>query len=273
MIVRLRKSIWASPFLTWFSIIGGRISLAKPAQTGHCRSPNSISVTGPFGSPRTIFCCGIPASRRSTSGFPPMFFASPPLPLELTTIRTRTTARARKAAPAAICSSRWRRSGSARTRSRPLLGPGVGDQPRGVEQEEDRHQDRAADAPLADRFDLEDLQIGEEDAVAEAAEGEDEAAEAGCVVSEEGAGQQQGVAGDSEDGDVDAREVRVGAPGDGRAAVGAGEADGRAAAGLNDRDVGGDPDAESRGEGDRPLQRPLAREALRLHREEDKASA
>jgi hypothetical protein len=44
----------------------------------------------------------MPPSKRSTSALPSIF-VSPPLPfVELTTIRARTTARARKAAPAAI---------------------------------------------------------------------------------------------------------------------------------------------------------------------------
>src|SRR3954451_8443991 len=270
MIVRLRKSIFASPFLTWLSIIGGRISFAKPAQTGHCRSPNSIRVTGASGSPRIMPCCGIPPSRRSTSGFPSIFVSPPLPPPALTTIRTSSAARTKKADPDASCSSRWRRSGSSLTRAQPLLGPRVADQPGRIEQEEDRHQHGAADAPLADRFDLEDLQVGQEDAVAEAAEGDDEAAEAGRVVGEKGAGQQQDVPDDPEDGDVDAGEVRVGALGDGRAAAAAGEADRRAATGLGDRNVGGDADPEGGEEGDRPPQGPLAREARRLHAAEDK---
>src|SRR4051794_7325226 len=270
MIVRLRKSILTSPFLTWFSIIGGRISSEKSLQTGHCRSPNSISSTGALGSPRTIPFCGMPVSRRSTA-FACSILVSPPLPppLVLTTIRTRTTARTRKAPPAAVCSTRRRRSGSLLTRARPFLAAGIADQAGCVQQEEDRHQDGAGHAPLADRFDLEDLQVGEEEAVAEAAEGDGKAAQPRQVVGEEGAAKQQRVGDDPEDGDVDPGEVRVGALGDRLAAAAAGEADGRTPARLGDRDVGRDADPPRGEEGDRPPQGPLAGEARRLHRVED----
>src|ERR1700750_2275524 len=211
--------------------------------------------------------CGMPLRSRLTSATSSRL-VSPPSPLEvLTTIRTSTAARTRNAAPAAICSNRWRRSGSALTRHR-RLGPRVADQARRAEQEEDRHQDGAGDAPLADRFDLEELDPGQVDAEAETAEGDGEAAQTRRVAGKEGACQQQRVADDPEDGDVDAEKVRVGAIGDGFAAGPAGGAGGRPAAAVGDRDVGGDPDSQRRDEGDAAAQGPLAR---KVHRAEDMA--
>src|SRR6201986_2076120 len=137
----------------------------------------------------------MPFRSRFTSAFPSRF-ASPPFPVELTTIRTATAMIARKPAPAASCSSFVRRSFSARIGNHFPFGARVADQPRGVQQEQDRHQDCAGDAPLADRLELEDLQVGQVDAEAEAAESDDEAAEAGGVVGEEGARQEQYVADD-----------------------------------------------------------------------------
>src|SRR5437899_4013279 len=43
----------------------GRASPAKLAQVGHCRSPNSTSVTGARGSPSAGPCWGMPASKAS----------------------------------------------------------------------------------------------------------------------------------------------------------------------------------------------------------------
>ena len=76
-----------------------------------------------------------------------------------------------------------------------------------------------ADAPLADRVDLEQLQVGEVDAVAEADQGDAEAGHPSRVAAQQRRGQQQHVADDAEDRDVDAEQVRVGAVGDRLAAV------------------------------------------------------
>src|SRR6187200_3203365 len=207
--------------------------------------------------------CGYPASDLFTTATPSSLVSPPlPLPEELTTISTRTAATARKTAAAAICSSRCRRSESALI-GEPRVGSRIADQPRRVEQEEDRHQHGTAHAPLADRLDLEQLQVCEEDAVAEAAQREEETAEAHRVVGEEGARQQQHVGDDPEDRDVDAGDVRVGAFRDGLAAGPARQADGRLASGLDDRDVGGDADAEGGEEGDQAAQEPLGGEIRR----------
>jgi hypothetical protein len=149
-----------------------------------------------------------------------------------------------------------------------LGSPRVSDQASGAEQEEGRHQHGAGDAPLADRFDPEQLDVGEVDAEAEAAEGDEKASEPGRVTGEEGAEEQQDVAEDAEDGDVDPGQMRVGAFGDGLAPRAAGEAGRRPAAGVGDRDLGRDADPESGEEGDRPAQVCLVGKA---HRGEDRA--
>ena len=162
-------------------------------QTGHWRSPNSTSSTGAFGSPRTIPCCGIPASSRFTSATPSRLpCRRRSLLVALTTIRTSDDGdRQEDGAARPSCSSCC--GGRSVAHLAPLAAsasrsvPRVADQPVALSREEDRHQDGAGDAPLADRFDHEQLDVGEVDAVAEAAEGDDEAAEAGDVAGEEGA--------------------------------------------------------------------------------------
>ena len=141
------------------------------------------------------------------------------------------------AVPAVL--SRLRRSAGAapppRRRTRAAVGRAdVAEQPGDVEQEADRHQDRVGHAPLADRFDVPDLQVGQVDAEAEAAEREQEAAEARVVVAEEHRAEDQDPADDPEDRDVDPEDVRVGAFRDGLAAGAPGQA-GRRPRGLSRR--------------------------------------
>ncbi len=141
----------------------------------------------------------------------------------------------------------------------------VAEGPGRVEGEEDGHQHRAAHAPLADRLDVEQLQVGQVGAEAEADQRQREAGEARGVAAQQRRAQQQYVPGDPDDRDVDPEQVGVGAAGDRLAAPAAGQADRGAAARVGDRDVGGDADADRRHHGRDSLQRLLSGEPHRTN--------
>src|SRR5260221_13577482 len=238
------------------------ISSEKPLHTGHLRSPNSISFTFAGGSRRPMPFGELPWSWRLPSATSWRLVSPPLLWLALRTIMTRTAATTRKAAALPIWSSRLRRpsrppslsacSRSSRRASRellPLIRPAdVTDHANCVQAEEDRHQDGARHAPLADRFDLEQLQVGEVDAVTESDQGKAEAAHPRRIAAQQRRNQQQHIAGDAEGRDVDPEQMGVGAVGDGLTAAAAGEADRRPAPGDGDRDERSDADAEGRSE-------------------------
>jgi hypothetical protein len=72
----------------------------------------------------------------------------------------------------------------------------------------------ASNAPLADRVDHEQLQVCQVGAEPEADQRREQPGEATRIAGRQGRGEQDYIAGDSEDGDVDAEEVRIRAVGD-----------------------------------------------------------
>src|SRR3954452_7988508 len=175
-------------------------------QTGHWGSPNSTIVVFAPGSPRTLPRWGMPLSCLEISPTSLTSVLLPPLeppPDWLITIATTTTMTAARTPPtpswtirrrrpaAASAASRRRLSSRACSRCslrlatrppsagrcgarvvRPTeLGAGIAKRPRRIDREQRRHQDGAGDAPLTDRIDHEQLQVGEVGGEPEAYEG------------------------------------------------------------------------------------------------------
>src|SRR5262245_1755099 len=252
------------PGVTSLEIMSGATCSEKNLQEAHCGSPYSVTVTGALASPSTAPPWLRPASWALTCCAPLTFEGVPPPPSSslppdwLITIRATITAAAANPAMIRYWSRRLRASSSAcwdstawrsaRRRSRSCRLPampglylgggeltsGVGERPRCRDGQRERHQDRAGDAPLADRVDHEQLQIGQVEAEAETDQRREEAAEAARVTREGGRGEQQRVAEDPDDGNVDAREIRILAVGDRLTAASARQALGRAAAAFGD---------------------------------------
>ena len=118
-------------------------------------------------------------------------------------------------------------------------------------------QDGAGHAPLADRVDDEQLQIGQIEAEAEADERCEEAAEPARVARYKRRDEQKDVSGDADHCDVYACDVGVVAVGNGLAAVTAGEALRGPTPELRDRDVGRDADSEQGENGGRYAKSPF----------------
>src|SRR5680860_107458 len=171
MTTQLRKLTLTSPSRTGPSMISGITSWEKSRQCGHCMSPNSTRVSGASGSPSTVPFCGIPSSRSPVATSLP---SSPP-PDWLATIRT---ARTRIAATAIAPTSFILESLSLKL-FRDCMQ--VAQRAGGADRQEPRHQGRACHAPLADRLDHEDLQVGEIEAESEADQADVDTAELGVL--------------------------------------------------------------------------------------------
>src|SRR5436190_8930363 len=265
----------ASPLFTSVEISSGAICSEKAAQTGHCGSPNSVTVTGALESPRTCPLCWMPLSSASTCATPRTFAGvvgvvppPPPPPDWLITIRATTTAMAANPPMIRYWSRRFRATASvccdstacrsARRRSRscclramrglylggPEITPGVGEGPRRGDRQRESHQNGARYTPLADGVDHEQLEIGQIGAEAEADQREQKAAKAPSVARHDRRDEQCHVADDPDHGDVDPGEMRVVALRDGLAAVPAGQALRSPSPALGDGDVGRDPDPD-----------------------------
>src|SRR5262245_16240934 len=99
------------------------------------------------------------------------------------------------------------------------LRSGVGESPCGVGHEQQRHQHGTCNAPLADRVDHEELEVGQIGAEAEADQRQEKATEPSRIARNPGGSQEQDVADDPEHGNVDAGDMRVAAVRHRRAAM------------------------------------------------------
>src|SRR5665811_1938479 len=230
MTTQLRKLTLTSPSRTGPSMISGITSWEKSRQCGHCMSPNSTRVSGASGSPSTVPFCGIPSSRSPVATSLP---SSPP-PDWLATIRT---ARTRIAATAIAPTSFILESLSLKLFRDCMQVP---QRAGGADRQEPRHQGRACHAPLADRLDHEDLQVGEIEAESEADQAEEQAGGAARIAGRGGGAQQGQVAENADQGDVDTAELGVLTLCHRVATAAPGHADWRATAGLDDRHVARD---------------------------------